>query len=258
MSDPLPAADKRLLFTVTTGRSGTRALSFALSRFRGVASLHEPKPKFSDALGTVRSVPSTALEFWRRIKLPRIAAVRQPIYAETSHVACKGFLEPLVEELGLRPTLLHLHRDPRAVALSLWRLDTVPGRTYRGVKYCLAPSDRCVLPLAALDERGATDYQRCYAYALEIDARAADYHARWAPLGVDVVRVETVEVATREGIAALGQRLGLGELPRTPAAWFETLRRRHSNAKGSQKLDRSLSSARLDEQEAAVRAWLGL
>ena len=142
----LPARDKRLIFTITTGHSGTRHLAWALGCFRDVDARHEPKPSFSGAFRTVCTEPETAAEFWRAHKLPSIASTKKPIYAETSHLACKGFLESLIE-LGYRPDLIHLHRDPREVATSLWRLDSVPGRTSKGVKYNLAPTDPCFLSL---------------------------------------------------------------------------------------------------------------
>ena len=54
---------KRLIFTVTTGRSGTLYLARVLGLFRGTKSLHEPKPTFSSAFRTVQTAPSTAREF---------------------------------------------------------------------------------------------------------------------------------------------------------------------------------------------------
>src|SRR6185436_2882073 len=129
----------------TTGRSGTEYLARVLGLFRGVRALHEPKPTFASAFRTVCAAPETAREFWLEHKLPRIARARAPVYAETSHLACKGFLESLVE-LDLQPTLIHLRREPHAVARSMLALGTVPGRTYKGVKYYLGPGDRVFLP----------------------------------------------------------------------------------------------------------------
>ena len=253
--DPeLPARDKRLIFTITTGRSGTRHLAWALGCFRDVDARHEPKPSFSSAFRTVCAAPETAAEFWRTHKLPSIASTKKPIYAETSHLACKGFLESLIA-LGYRPDLIHLHRDPREVATSLWRLDSVPGRTSKGVKYNLAPTDPCFLALQG-DTQGWHDYQLCYWYCLEIGERAQRYARLFAEDGVRVHRVELAEVIDRVGVQALGRHLELGPRRRLPRFGSEALTVRHRNEKRRKKLDRSLPPAILDELEAEVRARL--
>ncbi len=250
----LPARGKRLIFTVTTGRSGTTHLAFCLRLFARVDARHEPRPKFSDAFRTILARPEAAAEFWLERKLPRIARSRKPIYAETSHAACKGFLEPLFE-LGYRPDLIHLVRNPRDVAASLLRLGTVPGRSYRGVKYYLGPDDPGVLHLAVPEQREPPDYQLCYWYCLEIERRARELARRFAPLEVAVHRVELSEIQTPAGIAALGRRLELGPLrPLAPLA-LRTLRARHRNRRLEKKNDHRLPPAELDALEAEVHDW---
>lgn len=241
---------KRLILTITTGRSGTRYLAWVLRGFRNVEARHEPRPKFSDAFRTVAQFPEVASEFWRRVKLPRIARSSAPIYAETSHLAAKGFLESLIE-LGVRPDLIHLHRDPRAVAMSLWRLDTVPGRTYRGSKYYLAPSDRCFLPLE--DAKGLHDYQLCYWYCLEIAERARVYAERYREQGVRVIEVALAELAEKEGIERLGRELELGPRRATARLGITRSARGARNRKREKKLPRTLSDGEFDRLEEEVR-----
>ena len=253
-----PARDKRLLFTVSTGRCGTQHLAFCLSLFRCVSAHHEPRPKFSEAMRAVQAQPDAAGEFWLRRKLPRIARSRKPIYAETSHVASKGFLESLIE-LGYRPDVIHLHRDPRPVALSLWRLDTVPGRTLRGLKYYLGPDDPGVLPLRWPQGNEPHDYQLCFWYCLEIARRARALEDRCDAEGLRFHRVAVDELASLAGVLELGRTLQLGP-PRALAAFDLRMRsRRHRNERRTKKLDRNLSPTALDELEQEVRernpAW---
>jgi hypothetical protein len=200
-------SDRRLFFTVTTGRSGTEYLARVLSLFRDVHAEHEPKPTFSSAFRTIAAAPETAREFWVAHKLPRIARSRAPIYAETSHFACKGFLESAFE-LGLRPTLVHLARPHRDVARSLLALGTIPARSFGGVRFYLAPTDDVRLPVERSILERWSDYQLCYWYCLEIAARARDYER----LGLRVERVELASIATPEGVRELGARLELGPL----------------------------------------------
>lgn len=252
ISERLPA---RLCFTITTGRSGTEYLARVLDLFRGVHAEHEPKPTFSSAFRTVCSAPWTAREFWLEHKLPRIARTREPFYVETSHLACKGFLESAIE-LGLRPTLVHLVRDPRAVASSLFALNTIPGRTFKGIKYYLAPSDRVFLPLPGDLER-VTDYQLCYWYCLEVEERARVYRDRFEPLGVEIVRVELAELATAEGVLALGMRLGLGAPSARGKLWLAHKAGRPTNKKVDKQRPMPFSAGELAAQEGELRRWLG-
>ncbi|MBI5433334.1 MAG: hypothetical protein HZA52_10945 [Planctomycetes bacterium] len=203
------ALHRRLLFTFTTGRSGTEYLARALGLFARVHAEHEPKPTFASAWRTVLARPETAREFWLEHKLPRIARSHAPIYAETSHLACKGFLESLIA-LGVRPTVLHLVRPARDVARSLWTLGTIPGRAFKGVKYYHSPDD----PRVELATGGAHlawhDYQLCYWYCLETEARAQRFRARFELLGVRVERVELAQLAEASGIRRLADALDLG------------------------------------------------
>ncbi len=248
-----PARDKRLIFTITTGRSGTRYLAWALRGFRGVDARHEPRPKFSDAFRTVAKHPEVAAEFWLHHKLPRIARSPRPIYAETSHLACKGFLESLVE-LGYAPDLIHLRRTPRDVALSLWRLGTVPGRTYRGVKYYLSPTDRTFLRLPLERLPGLHDYQICYWYCLEIARRAEAYAARFATRGVRIHDVPLESIGGSEGILALGRELGLGPRSAVKEVALRFLGSRDRNRKDAKKRNLHLADEELVELEEEVRA----
>ncbi|MEW6074359.1 MAG: hypothetical protein AB1726_17425 [Planctomycetota bacterium] len=256
MDGPPPALDQRLIFTVTTGRSGTRFLAGLLRGFPAVDARHEPPPRFSDAFRTVVQFPDLAAEFWCRHKLPAIARSKKPIYAETSHLAGKGFLESLLD-LGFRPDLLHLHRPPRAVATSLWRLGTVPGRSYRGVRYYLAPTDRVVLPLPPDRIAGLHDYQLCYWYCLEMAARAARYAGTFAGRGVRVHDLPLGELALPGGIERLGRRLDLGPYRRTRAAILHLFDRDRHNRRDDRKRDLHLPEERLVALEAEVRDLAG-
>lgn len=245
---------KRLTFTITTGRSGTGYLSRALGAFRDVYSTHEPKPTFGSAFRTVCADPSVAREFWLAHKLPRIARSPRAHYAESSHLVCKGFLESAVE-LGLQLRLVHLVRPARDVATSLWCLATIPGRSYGGIKYYLSPFDtaRVFAPVARGRAERFDDYQMCYWYCLEIEARARHYAEVFAPLGVRVVRAELAELGTLEGLERLGRELELGPLSALGRVRLAALVGRKLNDKQDRKRPNTLDAARLDELEAEVR-----
>ena len=250
-----PPGAKRLILTITTGRSGSDLLARSLGLFRDVAARHEPKPRFSSCFRAVCAVPAIAREFWIEEKLTAMHRSRRPIYAETSHFACKGFLESLVD-LGYRPDLIHLRRDPRAVALSLWSLRSIPGKSLRGVRYYLSPWDANCLPIRALASRAPSDYQLCYWYCLEIEARARRYRALFAPHGIRVHTIEFDALRTEDGLIELGRALELGELGTLARMRARALREHPINSKAHMKRSDELGLAELDRYEAEVREWI--
>lgn len=250
--DPRAHGGRRLLFTVTTGRSGTEHLARCLSLFSAVESRHEPKPRFSSCFRAVVAAPRIAREFWEREKLPRIARGSTPIYAETSHLFCKGFAEALVE-LGQVPELIVLRRDARAVARSLWQLESIPGRSLRGVRYYLSPWDPNHLPVDLERARRWSDYQLCYWYCLEIEARARALKETLGPRGVQFHDVALESIRDVAGIHALGERLALGPLSLLGRVRIQRCANGAANQKLHLKRAGSLPEGELDAWEAQVR-----
>jgi hypothetical protein len=164
---------KTLIFTVTSGRSGTQTLARIFGAIPEVEAAHEGVPAFQEVMRLSLSDPSLARDFLLTRKLPAIAASPKPVYLESSHVFGKGFLLPALR-LGLRPRVLFLKRDPRKVALSLERIGATPHRTAGGRAHHLSPADPSLLPVQPWDD--FTDYQLCYWYALEAIRRQRIKH----------------------------------------------------------------------------------
>jgi hypothetical protein len=197
--DPLVAtlnkSGRSFVFTVTTGRSGTQLLQQLFSVLPNVDSVHEPEPKFSRVLRQVQETPGYAREFLLTTKLPAIAGHQGQAYVETSHLFCKGFLEPALE-LGLKFDLVVLRRAARDVARSLYELDTIPARTEWGRSFLLAPTDPGVLSLPGWETMH--DYQLCYWYCLEIERRAMLYRSLVVANGGRVAEITFPELLAGE------------------------------------------------------------
>lgn len=260
-SGPVPlagdAADalraKRLLFTVTTGRSGTGHLARLLAALPRVSSHHEPEPSFASVMREVQGRPDRGRRFWIEAKLPAIRRDAAPIYSESSHLFCKGFAEPLFE-LGLVPDLILLTRPHRDVAKSLLQLDTIPGRTEKGLRYLLSPEDPGVLPVPGWAE--LNDYQLCFWYCLEIRRRQREYAQRFAEYGSRIVWTSLEELRTRRGIAMLVDALALPR-PRFHYQLRYALRaRRPINPKRRRKRGFAFADD-LDSLEESVRCRAG-
>jgi hypothetical protein len=202
---------RRLLFTVTPGRSGSSYLSKLLATVPSVFAAHEPAPDFADVFRRVQSDPDIAYAFLRDRKLPAIERIDCDIYAETSHLVCKGFIEPLIR-MGHRPALIILRRPPRQVAWSLIARDTVPSRTPLGRDYLLQPTDPYVLPLIGWE--AMSDYQLGFWYALEIERRQRRYIAMWRELNLPFADITNTELNDWGRFVQMLR--ALGELPITP------------------------------------------
>ena len=206
MSTQLNAVNKKLIFTVTSGRSGTDYLSRLLAAIPDVSSHHEPNPNFVQVMRRVQSDPAMAYMYLNQHKLPAIAQEPGKIYVETSHLTSKGFLEPMIR-MGLRPSLIILRRPPREVAWSYLEKETVPTRTTLGIRYLFDPRDLGVLPL--INWESASDYQLCFWYALEVERRQLYYTSIAKHYGLTVVDVTNTELNDWETYAQMLTDLGL-------------------------------------------------
>jgi len=210
--------EKRLIFTVTTGRSGTAYLAAVFGYMKNVHAFHEPAPEYVTCLRQVQSRPELARQFLFEEKLPVIAADTAGIYVETSHLACKGFLEPLLE-VGIVPNLVIHRRSMRDISLSLYKMGTIPGRTSKALRFYLSPEDRNVLKLDHWQE--LHDYQLCYWYCLEIERRARHYKEIFENRGGLVTETTLSGLKTARGLKQLLRELDLSlKFP----AWLMLLR----------------------------------
>ena len=245
-TESLPAIDakllqrlekKRLIFTVATGRCGTAYLCQLLQFLPSVHSEHEPEPQYYRVLREIQENPLRARRFLLEEKLPAIARSPASIYAEASHLFCKGFVEPFLE-LGMSADFILLSRNREAVASSLYRSGTIPGRTEKGLLFYLSPSDPCFVALPGW--RRYHDYQLCAWYILEIERRAQVYGEWMRRAGGTVVEATLEEIRTVPGFRKLTRDLGIPGP--TPWKWVSYWRwgRRKINTIAPEKKDRAL------------------
>lgn len=244
---------KKLVFTVATGRCGTAYFAEILRLIPNVTSLHEPAPEYAEVLREIQENPNLAKEFLCEHKLPSIKSVPSSIYIETSHLFCKGFLQPLLD-FGIVPALLWIRRDHRAVASSMFRGGTIPGRTEKGLRFYLSPEDAGVLSLP--DWRSFNDYQLCYWYCLEIERRALEYREvynkndwLWSETSID-------EITTRKGMSKVIKELELPQL--TILGWLRYLKNRRNKVNPTLASKKQIQLPRnLDSLEKEVSQGVG-
>lgn len=210
---------KQIILTVTAGRTGTRFLDKLFSLLPGVYSLHEGEPDYKHVLRRTQTQPSAGLRFLIQHKLPAIAASPADIYVETSHLFCKGFMEPMLN-LGLLPDIVLLRRPPGEVAMSLLERNTVPARTTLGSTYLLCPTDPNTLPLTSWE--ALSDYQLCFWYALEIERRQIRYREYYRQLGGRVFDTTARELNDPDRFIAMAEAFSI------PVGNRDVLLRRHA------------------------------
>jgi hypothetical protein len=173
---------KQLIFVFSTGRCGTQLLQKIMDLQPRVHAVHESPLRLDNVRYQFVDSPDACLDWLARYKLPEIAAVgdEEPIYFESSHLICKDLLIPMLS-LGVKFKLLFLDRPIHEVAVSMYHLNDVPGRSKTGMRWYLNPkSDNNIAPI---DVDSYTDIQLCIWYCLEMAARAECFHISLSHLG---------------------------------------------------------------------------
>lgn len=246
--------DVRYIFTITTGRSGTAYLAYLLGLLKNVSSVHEPELDYVHSLRHVQYDPDVAKWFLTAQKLPAMSKIPvKHIYAETSHLFCKGYLTAWLDLDGLPvPDIILLNRNFRQVALSMLRLGTIPGRTESGLTWYLGPE--CPSCLTALADHGQlTDYQLCYWYCLEIEARQKSHGELVRSRGGRVVSASIDQLRTRQGFEELRHNLDLPGFTPVGLVAYALHRKTIVNSKETEKAAVDFSPSQLADWEAEVR-----
>lgn len=171
---------ERVIFTATTGRSGTLTLAKLFSTVPGCVAMHEAPPIMNGPVLVAANFGNTALleRVYRQIKSINIlrASIGFRYYMEANHLFVKTFIQQAVQDFGDRLAVIHLVRDPIEVAASIFQLQDYPG-TERGNYWWLdyrAPSN--LIQIAdVLDSNGdfSHGFYRALWYWHEVEARIA-------------------------------------------------------------------------------------
>jgi hypothetical protein len=205
---------EKLIFTATTGRSGTLTLARLFSAVPDCIAVHEGHPIMHGPVLRAASFGDTALvnRVYRQIKSVNIlrAAAGHRYYLEANHLFIKTFIQNAVQDFGERMVVIHLVRPAVEVATSIYCLNDCPG-TERGNYWWLdyrAPNN--LLPMAdILESTGAFShpFYKALWYWHEVEARIAAWRARMPTL--KFVRFETHWFNDLNKVSALLDELGI-------------------------------------------------
>ena len=114
---------EKVIFTATTGRSGTQSLQRVFSAVPGCIASHEPYPIMHDewlhaASYGQKDVVRRHYECLKAINIRR-AAVGSRYYVELNHLFLKTFIEYAAKDFGDRMEVIHVVRPAVEVAMSI-------------------------------------------------------------------------------------------------------------------------------------------
>lgn len=176
---------KNFTFVATTGRSGSESLANILRAGKEIHVEHESEPvMYNNCPAGLPDSQSYYRNIFYQEKLPVISnsASGCAHYAETNHQFIKHFADYAIDTFAERTRIIHLYRDPVSVAMSFYRIGSIPGKSERGKLYLLDPASNDNL-LDMHREFTAPEFDddiyRCLWYWYEIEARIRQYKSSY-------------------------------------------------------------------------------
>ena len=122
---------EKIIFTATTGRSGTLTLIELFNAIPGCFAEHETYPAMHDDILHAKSFNDAkyADKIYNQIKSVNLrrSAAGQRYYLEANHLFIKTYAEIAIKDFGEKAAIIHLVRDPVQVANSIYALQDYPG-----------------------------------------------------------------------------------------------------------------------------------
>ena len=211
----------RLIFSINSGRSGSKYLSTLLGTAKEVVSYHEPDPDMAGRYVKYLPVSKHTLKT-RMLALPirykkfrKVQAINkcleamQPdeVYAETNFQYILSFYDAIESNFHDRYSVVLMRRYlPKVlkswIELGWFRPEHVPTRYW--CYSAVAPS-RAVAPVAPM--KALDSFDQCIAYLLDVEGRAQRFLSQFP--NVPVVQVRLEELKTQESISRLFSQLGI-------------------------------------------------
>jgi hypothetical protein len=142
------------------------------------------------------------------------------IYIETCHTFGKGFLAPMLQ-ICHDIEIIILHRNPIDVAMSMYRLGDIPGRTKTGIHWYLSPHDYLMtLTYLKRPMELYSDFQLCYWYTQEMLCRMNDVLLHKY---MDIKQIEFRELLSYTYFKSVLYRLRLNPIPENYEQYYKSV-----------------------------------
>jgi hypothetical protein len=205
-------AHRHLIFSINSGRSGSKYLAQLLSTAGQMKSFHEAEPKMNrEFIAMINSGPLESSRDRRRVKTEAIAEILrasppEEIYAETNHTFITTFFDVVLEDFHNVDVVI-LRRELALVLKSFVELGYFSPLNPLALSWMSSPNAvtaalPAIGPDATLDQ-----FDLCIAYLLDIEARAERFKMNYPSVRTHDVPLEQLnEIAYVED---LFHRLGI-------------------------------------------------
>jgi hypothetical protein len=229
-----PVEPDEVIFSVNSGRVGSKYLAELIDTSEEAHGLHEPRPTMKGRyLSMVAAAPEEESLEARRVKAEAIRNwwrehATKSVYCETNHLFIVTFHDVAVASFP-RMKIVYLRRAlPRVVKSFVERgFFSDESATWQKWHIVSGAATAAIRPIAAEEELDPVD--RIIAHLIDIEARGARFRAAHPEIPCVDVRIE--ELSKRDGVDRLFGALGL-----TPtSATAETVSRGAVNVKEKSK-----------------------
>ena len=213
-----PLDQRRLIFCINSGRSGSRYLSQLLTTADGVNSFHEAKPPMiDDYLQMVTRAPYAESFRARKVKVDAIKATLRKmrgnqVYAESNHMFIKTFFDVVLDAFKNVDVII-LRRDLTQVLKSFIELNYFTDKNPNSVRWMSSPNAATAALRAIAPDEHLDQYDRTIAYLLDIEARALRFQREFPNVPTHEVRLESLNEYS--AVAELLARLRINPTPAT-------------------------------------------
>ena len=202
------------VFVATTGRRGTASLARIALYISDCSSHHEPYPIMNKEILALKNSGSAhlvkiAYKYLKSTYIRR-AAIGAKYYFETNHMFIKSFIDYAADDFSGKLKIVHLYRDPVAVANSILSLGYIPG-TLQGNDWWLDyrwPRNTIIISEELDSDRQCkNDFYKCLWYWYEIEARIKFWKHKLS--NVPFFDLRTEDLNSGEKLCALFDKLKL-------------------------------------------------
>jgi hypothetical protein len=205
-------ADRHLIFSINSGRSGSKYLAELFSTAEKVKSFHEAEPKMSgEFIEMINAQPLAVSREKRRIKAEAIAKILRgsgpdETYAETNHTFITAFFDVVLEDFG-KIDIVILRRDLAHVLKSFIELGYFSPLNPLSLSWMSSPNAVTAALPAIGPDKALDQFDLCIAYLLDIEARTERFKKEYPDVRTHDVRLE--ELNKTAAVENLFQQLNL-------------------------------------------------
>lgn len=193
----------KLIFSINSGRSGSKYLCHLLNTAKNVTAFHEPRPQMAGQL--MSSFPAAKRSLFNRLlygaiyakKYQKVIAIRKilrtlspgQIYAETNHMFIFSFYDVVMDHFKLVDVIL-LRRYLPKVLQSFVELNLI----VKHPSWHVSPNSQSAAVQALAWDAELDPIDLCIAHLIDVEARAQRFKRQYPRTRVVEVRLEELNI----------------------------------------------------------------